>query len=100
MSLPSLLCFVYVEDAQSDIKVDPKQEAVTVVKTRTNKRVNKTFSGCSIQVFSDLSNVAKSKRSAATNTADVRFEVHVFIEENTQILHLTLSREVSLNYQL
>ena len=45
---------------------------------RTNKRVNKTLSSCSIQVFSDLSNVAKSKRSAATNTADVRFEVQVF----------------------
>ena len=89
MSLPSLLCFVYVVDAQSDIKVD-QQQAVTVIKTRTNKRVNKTFGSCSIQVFSDLSNVAKSKRSAATNTADVRFEVHVFIEENTQILHLTL----------
>ena len=52
--------------------------------------MNKTFSSYSIQVFSDLSNVAKSKRSAATNIADVRIEVHVFIEENTQILHLLL----------
>ena len=74
MSLPSLLCFVYVEDGQSDIKVDQIASCYSY-HTRTNKRVNKTFSSYSIQVFSDLSNVAKSKRSAATNTADVRFEV-------------------------
>ena len=91
MSLPSLLCFVYVEDAQSDIKVDQIASCYSY-QTRTNKRVNNTFSSYSIQVFSDLSNVGKSKRSAATNTPDVRFEVHVFIEENTQILHLTLWR--------